>query len=382
MSRRTPLRRSALKGAALLAAAFTVAGGGAGAALAAPAGPAHPAHPRAASLVPLSQLGPGWSIVETSAASAPMVKPVKKGKTTLYAVSPQGKKFPFFSWPASTFGASSYLVIDWSGDKQRVLVQNFFNRFEQISLVTGKVINSFKLPDTVNAIGYTRPDGKNILAFGNGGIGISRYNLQGKLQVKLSKTGFGAIESPDGTSVIIEASYGLEQVSNTGGVIRKLHAPIATGFCTPVRWWNSTTILSQCQAKHEPSAPRLWLFPVNGGKVTALTAQRSGKRGDLGDIDGWKLSSGVYLQALGPCGVEFVANLAGQKINLPGVSYPSDNIITGQGSSLLVQADNGCFAGSSLVWFNPQTKKVTWVVRTPKNVNGVMATVPFGRPLS
>ncbi len=379
MSRRSTLIRPALKGAALIAAAFTVAGGGAGAALAVPSAP-HPA--RAASLVPLSQLGPGWSIAEYSAASAPMVKPVRKGKTTLYAVSPQGKKFPFFSWPASTFGTSSYTVVDWSGDKQRVLVQNFFNRFEQISLVTGKVINTFKLPDTVNAIGYTRPDGENILAFGLGGIGISRYNLQGKLQVKLSKTGFGAIESPDGTSVIIEASYGLEQVSNTGGVIRKLHAPTGVGFCMPARWWNPTTILAECTAKHEPSAPRLWLFPVSGGKVTALTAQRNGKRGDLGDVDAWQLTSGVYLQALGPCAVKFVANLAGKQISLPGVNYPSYTIITGHGSSLLVQPTNGCQGGASLVWFNPQSKRVTWVFHAPKKINGVVTAVPYGRPLS
>jgi len=186
--------------------------------------------------------------------------------------------------------------------------------------------------------------------------------------------------------VIVGTLYGLEQVSNTGGVIKRLHAPIAVFECSPDRWWNATTVLATCGARHGSGAPRLWLFPVSGGRVRALTSQRNGSGEDQGDVNAWQLTSGVYLQALGACGVVFIAkqgsNGQAHRVLVPGVSYASDLIITGHGSSLLVDANNGCPEGATLVWFNPGTKKVTWVFHTPKNTIGVESVVPFGRPLS
>ena len=373
MSYRTVLTR--LGGVALVAA--TVAGGGT--ALAAPM--AHPAHPaRAASLVPVSKVGLGWSIAEYSTAPIPPKK--GKGVTTLYAVSPQGKKYKFYSWPAASQSAASYQVVDWSGDGQRVLVANFRNDFEQISVATGKVIDKFKLPNGVAAVGYTRPQGENVLAADPLGDGFRRYDFTGHLTQVLTTKGFAAIESPDGTSVIVGTKSGLQEVSNSGAVIKNVNTPIGVVGCQPQRWWNATTVLANCNAKHGPGAPRLWLFSMTTGHVSALTAQRSGPILDQGDIDAWKLTSGVYLQSLGPCGVEYVGNLAGKKVSLPGVSYASYHIVTGQGSSLLVEADNGCSAGASLVWFNPGAKKVSWVFHSPKNIIGVEEAVPFGRPLS
>lgn len=374
------MSRNILKRAAVVAVAVAAAAGGAGTALAAPSTHTVKA---ASSLVPLRQVGLGWSIVEYFAGK---ISPhPTKGKTTLYAVSPQGRKFAFFSWPAAKLGLSSYIVVDWSGDGRRVLVVNGFNRFEQISLATGKVINTFKLPNSASALAYTRPHGENILAsFGAGGI--RRYDLHGNLTKVLTKTGQGAIESPDGTSVIVGTSYGIEQVSNTGGVIKRLHVPAEIFGCGPTRWWNATTVLAICTEKHGPSIPRLWLFPVKGGRVTALTAQRNGHGSDQGDVDAWKLATGVYLQALGPCGVEFIAtqsaNGSVHKMPVPGVNLPSDHIITGHSSSLEVLADSGCGGGASLVWFNTHTKKVTWVFHPATDIAGVEVAVPFGRPLS
>jgi len=372
--------RLGFKGAAVVAAVLAATATGARVALAMPS--AHPAK-AASSLVPLRQVGFGWSIVEYSAAR--VAPHVSKGKTTLYAVSPGGRKFPFFSWPAAKPSLSSFSVLDWSGDGQRVLVVNGYNKLEQISLATGKIINSFKLPSSASAMAYTRPHGENILAsFGVGGI--RRYDLDGHLTIVLTKRGDGAIESPDGTSVIVGTSYGIEQVSNVGGVLKRLHTPVAVFGCGPDRWWNATTVLATCGERHGSTAPRLWLFPVSGGRVTALTAQRSGNGRDLGDVDAWKLTTGAYLQALGPCGVEFIAtqspNGSAHQVTIPGVHFPSDHIVTGRGSSLLVQADNGCSGGASLVWFNTGTKKVTWVFHPAADIAGVEGAVPFGRPSS
>ncbi len=367
--------RHSFKGTALIAATLMIVTGGAGVALARPT--THPVKVTS-SLVPLRQVGLGWSIFEYSAASVS-----HKGKTTLYAVSPQGRRFAFYSWPASA--RSGLSLVDWSGDGQRVLVGNGFNKFEQISLVTGKVISTFKLPPLDVVIGYTRPHGQNVLARNSVG-GILRFDLKGKLTKRLTKSSNGAIESPDGTSVIVGTNHGIEQVSNLGGVIKREHPPVATdGGCNPVRWWNATTVLGICVAKSVPASPRLWLFPIRGGKVTALTAQRNHSP-DLGDVDAWKLTSGVYLQAFGACGLEFIAtqsrNGSVHQVTIPGVRYSSDHIITGHGSSLLVEARSPCSGGDVFVWFNPHTKSVNRLFRTPANVIGVESVVPFGRPLS
>lgn len=117
-------------------------------------------------------------------------------------------------------------------------------------------------------------------------------------------------------------------LSNSAAVIKNINTPAAELGCSPVRWWNATTVLGECTQKHGPIDPRLWLFPVNGGKVTALTAQRGNTSRDLGDVNAYKLTSGVYLQALGPCGVEFIATQSADgsahQVNIPGVHYATD----------------------------------------------------------
>src|SRR5260370_34527360 len=193
---RPSMRARPVRGLALVAAVLAVAGGGASAALA-----SSPSH-HSGSLGPLARVGSGWSVAEYSAASAPLAPHHFSGKTTLYLVSPQGRKFAFYSWPASATGpARQFFLVDWSGDGQRVLVANFFNKFEQINVAPGKVINTFKLPASAAVIGYTRPSGLNVLAKVNGSI--RRYDLTGKLTKILAHAFNSAIEPPAGTSVIV-----------------------------------------------------------------------------------------------------------------------------------------------------------------------------------
>lgn len=382
--------RPALRGTALVAAAVTIAGASAAAALAAPAGHRAP-RTAAASTVPWRQVGPGWSVAEYSAASAPEITPQVKGATTLYAVSPQGRKYAFYRWPATA--DPKFNLVDWSGDKKRVLLQEFgTNVLEQISVVTGKVVNTFRLPRNAAAIGYTRPDGLNVLAARTVGrlSEIVRYDLTGHLQKVLvsGTTLTSAIEAPDGKTVIVGNVSGLEQVSNLGGVTKRMRPPVAEDGCNPVRWWNSRTVLGQCfgKAKGGGSQPsRLWLFPVGRGKVAALTGQRTGKGEDQGDIDAWKLTDGLYLQSLGACGVQFInqqyRNGSVHVVVIPGAPG-NDHVVTGQGASLLVQTLTECPGSSSLLWFNPGTKAVKYVLHAPNHVYGVFAVVPYGRPLA
>jgi hypothetical protein len=361
--------RSLLKDVALAVGMAAVASAGAGAALAAPAVPAA----RSATLSsPVASAGLGWSLAEYSTSTR-----THTGKTTLYAVNRQGHKYAVYSWSRNPF-----YVVDWSGDGQRALVANYNGSFEQINVLTGTLVNKFSLPKAVTVIGYTRPDGENLLAYGS--RGLVRYNLEGQLQKVLSKDARSSIESPDGITVISGTTTGLEQISNLGGVIKRISNPAGIAGCGPVRWWNSTTVLAICVEKKGPEVPRLWLFPVNGGRVRALTAQRDDRGADLGDVDAWKLTSGVYTQAIGACGTEFIAkqwrNGSAHEVPVPG--YDNIDIVTGYRARLLLRAQNPCGIGNSMLWFDPASRSVKYVFHTPDNETGVVAAVPFGRPLS
>jgi TolB protein len=392
-NRRAPRLPSARKHLALTVGVLVLAlSAGPVSALAAPMAPA--ARPRPAAVVPWSKAGPGWTVTVYSTSSAPGVTPVVQGVTTLYLTSPQGAKYKIAALAAS---AVPYHLLDWSGDRQRALLwgrtaPSARALMEQVSLVTGRVVSKFTLPGYVTPIGYTRPDGLNLLALRLSATStqVVRYNLAGQQQVVLAsmKSVAGVIDSPDGSSVIIGTSSGLEQVANSGGgTPTRFPAPVPVTGCGPVRWWNASTVLAWCSAKGPRYYLRLWLFPVNGGKVTALTPQREGHGPDYGDQAAWRLSTGrLYLQYnVGRCGPEGIG-WQWQNETLHPVTVPDaanyNQIITGSGRRLLIQAVYGCPGRYLLLWFDPITSAVQYVLNTPANTLGVIAVVPFGRPLT
>jgi TolB protein len=352
------------------------------------------ARPRPSAVVPWSKAGPGWTVAEYSASTAPGVTPVVKGATTLYLTSPQGAKYPFYTWPVSYTGPA-YTLVDWSGDRQRVLVAAINpssgkpTPLEEISLATGKVIAKFTLPFGVLGFSYTRPSGLNVLALSqlHANMQVVRYDLTGTQQLVLAsgKGLTGAIDSPDGTSVIVGTSSGLEQVANSGGGTPTLFpAPVPVTGCAPVRWWNANTVLAWCNAEGVRYYPRLWLFPVSGAKATALSPQREGHGPDYGDIAAWRLSTGrLYLQAEGVGCARFIGwqwrDETLHAIPVP-VTSSVDQVVIGFGASLLVRAEAGCPGGYSLLWLDPITSAIQYVLHPPANVAGVIAVVPFGRP--
>ncbi len=386
----------ASRSTALAVAVLGVAAVSTVAALAAPAGPASVARPRAASVAPWNKAGPGWAVFEYSGSTTPQAKRAVKGAEALYLTSPQGKSYPFYTWPAS-YSGPAYSLVDWSGDRQRVLVAAYSPlpgkpvQLEQISLATGKVVGKFTLPSEAGALGYTRPSGLNLLAMLPHGDTeqVVRYNLAGRLQTVLAsgKALTGAIDSPDGTSVIVGTSSGLEQVGNTGSSVRRFSAPVPVTGCDPVRWWSSSTVLAWCSARGIRYYPRLWLFPVGGGKVTALTPQREGHGPDYGDVEAWRLSTGdLYLKATGAGCSEFIGwqwqNGTLHQVAVPGTAN-NNTVVTGFGSRLLVQAANACpGGGNSLLWVDPITSAIQFVFPAEPDLDGVVAVVPFDRTVA
>ena len=235
-----------------------------------------------------------------------------------------------------------------------------------------------------NPIGYTTPKGLNIVGArpsGNGTV-LARYSLSGRLVQSLGySAGGGALYAPSGVEFVTGTGRGLKLVSNRGSLIRQLPVPrTSANTCGPVRWWNDGTVLASCSPPGS-AAPRLWLVPVSGAHPTALTPPRNPRTsGDLGDLDAWQLSSGLYQQAAGPCGVLHIFRQARDgSIKLVTVPHTSgDNrVLTARGSRLLVQAPTDCTGSVSLLWYDPGKGAEQWLIRAPRNALGVTIAVPF-----
>jgi hypothetical protein len=328
-----------------------------------------------------ASVGAGWSLAEYSASTSGGVTPRKTGATLVDLVSPSGYRDALYEWPA---GQTNWFLLDWSGDKTRALFSGPAGEVGQLVLATG-TFTSFKLPGGTQAIGYSRPDGTAILATQQvmSTDKVLRYDLTGHLEQTLASgpanADSTAVYAPDGTSLAVNGPKALEQVSNTGHVVRSLPVPGNTD-CQPVRWWNASTILASCIAPGH-TASRLWLVPVSGATPTALTPQRSSTGPDLGDLNAWSLPSGLYLQAAGACGVIYIAKPtstgAAATVTVPETTGNDNQIVAADGARLLVRAQTSCESSTSLLWFNPATHAVQMLMRAPAGTAGVIADVPY-----
>jgi hypothetical protein len=393
--------RADLRGRRTIAAAVTATAAAAVAALAVPAmaasaAPSSLSAERAATAaaVPWSKVGPGWALALYSAThEGEGVKP-KAGPSTLYLVSPQGGRYKLVTWSAKSPQAQ-WELLAWSGDAKRALFTSgpvFLDagrqHVYQLQLRTGHV-TSFTLPARVNAVGYSRPDGLNILAEkgtlggGTSTLTLQRYSLTGKLQKSLARVkgldllaGFGGVPSAPynsaGTELAAGTANGLELVSNAGGVVRKLPIQGTSDGCSAIRWWSKSTVLATC-------TNRMWLVPVSGAKPAALTPVRTGSSFDLGDFNAWQLSSGLYVDGFGACGSLVIgrqpAHGKEQMVTVPGAG--SALVVNATRSKLMVERINGCMPGISLVWFNPATRAMKVAIPVGKNQEGVTKVVPY-----
>jgi hypothetical protein len=329
--------------------------------------------------VPWSKVGPGWVLGEYDAGAAGQTAPV-----TLYLISPAGVRYSMHTWTGRGMIPS---LIAWSGDKTRALLGLLGNRYEQLTLATGKLTTG-TLAGQAQPMGYTTPDGQNILGVtesnsANGAATVARYSLTGKLTKVLTRgvDENNAVYATNGATLAVSGAKGLELVGNAGGVIRSLPVPGADRAigCNPARWWNATTILADCIAKNT-AEPRLWLVPTNGKRPTALTPQRGGTGLDLGDVGAWRLSSGLYTQGLTGCGSMGIfrqaANGSVKEITVPDTEA-NNQIVSAFGPRLLVHAQTGCLNSSSLLWFNPATRAEQWLLHAPAKDAGVIGVVAY-----
>ena len=332
------------------------------------------------SQVPWRKVGSRWALAEYTQGTVAAAKPVE-----LYLTDPSGGKYLLYTWPASQ---NPWELIGWSGDKTSAL----FGResagtqtVRQLTLATGHLMQPFRLPAEVSAIGYTSPDGNSILAIDDG---LVRYNLRGKFQARLIKGSQHdvALSAPSGMSYVVSSGSGVDLVSNRGGTIRSLPVPgtdTKLGGCTPVRWWKPSTALVTCTPKSD--AVRLWLVPVSGAAPRPL--QRNLKKPDLGYLDAWRMRSGQYVLAgCGSCQAAFLAYLGKlaangevKPVEVPG-NVNSNFVVATSGTRMLVwEASDCCGQDSLLVWFNPATRAVQTVLSAGPDELGVILVVAYNR---
>ena len=120
------------------------------------------------------------------------------------------------------------------------------------------------------------------------------------------------------------------------------------------------------------------------GSSTALTAPNNGQNGgrDNGDVDAWQLPAGTFVQALGACGVIYLAKLNNDgtttPVSVPGLSSgKSIEVIGVDGKALDLQAQAACGGGQSLLRYDPEANTSTMLLGPPINGGGVIDAVPY-----
>jgi TolB protein len=357
--------------------------------------------------IPWSLIGPGWTLAEVSTARATSSGPPAGGAHVMYLVDPEGGKYLI----RTAYSAAAPALLAWSGNAKEALYAvpgppgGPAASYGLLTLASGDM-TPLNLPANVTALGFTRPDGLNILAvqLKNSKYRLNRYNLEGAYQANIGTmpesapanqlVRLNALSSPNGKTAVWGADGdGMQLVGNAGGLIRKLRMP-GTGSpksCTPVSWWSADTVLAFCNAAGQQDAGRLWLVSVGGGSPSPLTGI-SGSLSGIGRLTGaWQTGSAVYATATtsagcpgtasGPNGQQILQVGTGgaeSAVNIPTTQNHYASVVAGVGGRLLVLAETSCPGTSSLIWFNPSTHVAQALLPAPATEAGVVGAVPFG----
>ncbi len=286
------------------------------------------------------------------------------------------------------------LVTAWSPDARHVLfVGN--DRVTDVDLVNATV-TAFPVQYVVTA-GYARPSGMGVVALsegssdsaGRGGV-LRRYGLDGAVDAVLASDVSTMtyplprwLYSRDGAQLYLPGDGGLRRTSNAGGRARQLNTiePSAV-LCSPVRWWDTHTILVSCD---EPPGPRLWLAPDNGGSATALTTpalQNVAIETDWGSFDAVRTARGqIFVQRPSTCGSVDIATLdTGGHAHL--LTFPkslgTNWLIGAAGDRIAVRSttsEGDCYQYGWFGFYDPTTHTTQQVIKDPPDQLGAVAAI-------
>jgi hypothetical protein len=363
------------------------------------------------SAIPWSLIGTGWTLAEVSTAPpGPDGTATDGGTVTTYLVDPVGGKYQI-----QTSAGPPPVLLAWSGNGQTALFEvppgsaGTGAGYELLSLTTGSM-SALSLPAGVTVVGFTRPDGLNILAVNETATAfqLERFNLEGTYQATIGslpvKPGVtpnwpdcgmdcGALSSPTGLYAIwgVDGDE-MQFLSNAGGpVIRRLAVPDSgsPSSCVPLTWWNADTVLASCYAPDSVSR-ELWLVPTDGASPTALTNPSGSMSGGGLETGAWQAAGAVYVNATdfaqcpsaasGPGGLALDSVSGGslQPVSVTGTTNNHTSVVSALDGRLLVLAETSCNGSSALLWLNPSTGATQTLLSAPASEVGVVAAAPFG----
>ena len=357
--------------------------------------------------IPWSLIGPGWTLAEVSTAQATSNGSPTGGAHVIYLVDPEGGKYRI----RTTYGVSAPQLLAWSGDGKKALYAvsappgGPVASYGLLALTSGD-LTPLSLPAGVIALGFTRPDGLNLVAVQQTGqkYRLERYDLQGSHQTTIGTMPrpagaptlqrLNALSSPDGTTAVWGVNGdGMQLVSNAGGLLHKLRMPGVGSpkSCTPLSWWSAHTVLAYCNAAGQQDAGRLWLAPVGGGQPTPLTGV-SGNLSGQGFLTGaWQTAGAVYITSTtsnqcsgapsGPGGQQILQLSTGgaeSAVSIPASTNNHSSVVAAVSGRLLVLAQTSCPGTSSLIWFDPSTHAAQPVLTARSGEVGVVGAVPYG----
>jgi len=361
------------------------------------------------SAIPWTLLGAGWTLAEIStAAPGPDGTATGSGTVTIYLVDPQGGRYQ-----VQTSSGLAPILLAWSGNAQNALFAvppsaGTDVTYDVLSVQTG-TMSPLPLPPGVTAVGFTRPDGLNILAVSQttAGFKLERFNLQGAYQATIGSlprrpgmpgwqpgcdVSSCALSSPGGLFAVWGAAGDeMQLLSNAGGLIRRLAVPDSGSppSCVPLSWWNGDTVAAYCFAG-DSVVGRIWLVPITGATPTALTGPAGSITG-AGVVTGtWPGPGAVYATqtdaqqcpgaASGPGGLALATISGGtlQPVSIRGTTNNDTAVVLASDGRLLVLAETSCPGTSSLLWLNPATGATQTVLSAPAGEAGVLAAAPFG----
>jgi hypothetical protein len=354
----------------------------------------------AAATIPWAQVGPGWVLATWTAAIthqpgapyAPGEPDPATAARTLFLVDPAGTRYPITTFPANGHGQPT--LTDWSSDGSHALFSLPYAT-APASIVVDLHTGAQTTVPVDGAPRFARPDGTALLVTShsadyNSPSFLERVDLNGRQELayptdKLTGqfTGRYAL-SADDTQLALGTSTGLA-LMGTDGTLGPTIAVPGLSNCDPVRWWDDRStprLLAQCE---ESSGASLWVVPTNGAAPTRLTAPNDGmKAPDTGDVNAWTLQSGTFVQALGGCGVEYLAKVnpdgTTTKVDVPETQGSVD-VIGANGADLYLHANVPCSGGTSLIDYDPATNTSTVLLGPPVNGGAVIEDVLYrGEP--
>jgi hypothetical protein len=339
--------------------------------------------------IPWTQVGKGWAIVRfTTAADVT----TDTGPSTLYLVNPIGGRYNLV-----TLANGSY-VVDWSGDRQRVLLYSFVgqkNTLSEFNLVTAE---SRPITVTGDTVAYTRPLGKALLTTTRntttGQVTLDRLGLDGAHQQTYpittpkggSLTGID-LYTPDGADLIASTQHGMAVFSNAGDLVRELVPPTGYSYCVPRRWWADAVIGATCYPP-SPGVPNVWAFPISGAAPTAITtapiAVTATSAFPFGFTNAWKSPSLNFVVTGSGCGPGILDKLNAQglgedlALTLPSGVKGTPVVVAVYDDHLLLRSTGCSGSGASLFSYNP-TNGGTTVLLGP-GLNGGTAVETIVNP--